>query len=72
MQNLSYLKFKRNALLNIKNFFNHESKRLKTKLNQIDYSKTLNLPNSGKFELSMKNICENEEKIKKVLSNFLL
>ena len=31
-----------------------------------DYSKTLNLPNAGDFELSMKKICENEEKIKKV------
>jgi hypothetical protein len=62
MQNLSYLKFKRDAFSIIKRF--------KTKLNQTDYSKSLNLPNSGKFELSMKNICENEDKIKKVLSNF--
>jgi hypothetical protein len=31
-----------------------------------DYAKTLNLPNFGIFELSMKNICTNEEKIKKV------
>lgn len=37
----------------------------KSKKNE-DYSKTLNLPNSGKFELSMKKICENEEQIKKV------
>jgi hypothetical protein len=35
-----------------------------------DYSKTLNLPNFGEFELSMKKICENEEKIKKVKLNF--
>lgn len=44
---------------------------IKHSLNQIsryknDYSKTLNLPNSGKFELSMKKICEHENKIKKV------
>ena len=32
-----------------------------------DYSNTLNLPNAGKFELSMKKICEQEDKIKKVL-----
>ncbi len=30
------------------------------------YAKTLNLPNSGKFNLSMKNIYENEQRIKEV------
>ncbi len=35
------------------------------------YSKTLNLPNAGNFNLSMKNIYENEENIKKAsFSNF--
>lgn len=29
------------------------------------YSKTLNLPNAGNFNLSMKNVYENEENIKK-------
>lgn len=43
--------------------------RLKSSKQQNDYSKTLNLPNAGKFELSMKNICETEAKIKK-LANF--
>lgn len=37
------------------------------KSEQNEYYKTLNLPNPGKFELSMKNICSNEEKIKQVL-----
>jgi isoleucyl-tRNA synthetase len=42
--------------------------RLKSKSSQngIDYSKTLNLPNAGAFELSMKNVCSNEEKIKNI------
>ena len=31
------------------------------KSEQNEYYKTLNLPNPGKFELSMKNICSNEE-----------
>ena len=46
------------------NFSNHQ-KRKKSKQN--DYSKTLNLPNFGNFELSMKKIIENEDKIKKVI-----
>ncbi len=31
-----------------------------------DYQKTLNLPNSGQFGLSMKNICKTEDHIKNV------
>lgn len=43
---------------------NYSSGQIKRYKN--DYSKTLNLPNSGYFELSMKRICEHEDKIKKV------
>lgn len=43
---------------------NHPSCQIKRYKN--DYSKTLNLPNCGKFELSMKRICEHEDNIKKV------
>ena len=39
---------------------------VKTGLDNDVYKKTLNLPNSGSFELSMKNICKTESKISKV------
>ena len=57
-----------NSLLKVKllasnwRYFNF--KRLQSKANNV-YSKTLNLPNTN-FNLSMKNIYSNEEKIKKV------
>jgi hypothetical protein len=41
-------------------------KSQKSTVKNNDYSNTLNLPNAGKFELSMKKICEHEDKIKKV------
>lgn len=41
----------------------------KVKLSPTDLK--LNLPNAGDFQLSMKNICQTEEKIKKV-SSFLI
>jgi hypothetical protein len=44
-----------------------KSKQAKVSKQQNDYFKTLNLPNPGKFELSMKKICETEEKIKQVI-----
>ena len=40
--------------------------RLTPPFKENDYSKTLNMPNSGKFELTMKNVCLNEENIKQV------
>jgi len=43
-----------------------KSKQTKTDKQKNDYQKTLNLPNPGQFELSMKNICQTEEKIKQV------
>lgn len=33
---------------------------------QVKNELKLNLPDAGKFELSMKNICKNEENIRKV------
>lgn len=58
------------CLNNFSRFKLFESSRLlssdKAQKKANDYSKTLNLPNFGQFELSMKNICQNEEKIKKV------
>lgn len=59
-----HLKQSTSILNNNLNLF-YRLKSTKIKKND-DYSKTLNLPNSGKFELSMKKICENEEQIKKV------
>ena len=43
-----------------------KSKQTKSDKQKNDYQKTLNLPNAGQFELSMKNICQTEEKIKQV------
>jgi hypothetical protein len=45
--------------------------RFKSKNVNNKYSQTVNLPNFGQFELSMKNICKNEEKISKVNKNNL-
>ena len=51
-------------------FVRPKSKQEKNANNE--YAKTLNLPNPGQFELSMKKICDLEENIKKVflLRNF--
>ena len=43
-----------------------KSKQVKVDKQNNEYHKTLNLPDAGQFELSMKNICKTEEKIKQV------
>ncbi|CAF0914431.1 unnamed protein product [Brachionus calyciflorus] len=64
---LTYLSLNRRSILTLNNTVRNINRFKTQKTN--DYSKTLNLPNSGKFELSMKKICETEEQIKKI-ANF--
>ena len=69
---MNFLKLKINIFENKHGFKNFKGlTRLNySNKNEVTYTKTLNLPDPGKFELSMKKICENEEKIKKVINIF--
>ena len=56
----------------LKNQFNQQlNKRLQLLVrhkskSKNDYAHTLNLPDAGKFELSMKKVCDSENQIKTV------
>ncbi len=68
-QTLFDLKYKLSSIPRVYNGLivcRSKSKSKQPSPKQNDYYNTLNLPNPGEFELSMKNVCQNEEKIKKV------
>jgi hypothetical protein len=66
---MNFVKLKKTFFRDKQNF-KHLARLNYSNKNELAYTKTLNLPNPGKFELSMKKICENEETIKNVKFKF--
>ena len=66
---MNFVKLKK-TFFRDKHILTHLSRLNYSNKNELAYTKTLNLPNPGKFELSMKKICENEETIKNVKFKF--